>query len=303
MFELPDITQIVAASLSEDLGVSAETFLPGPPGSPEILYRDVTTGPVIGLDAQFSGVVAARQSCVVAGLPVAAAVFEALSAAAGLFEPVEFFPLVAEGTAVDAGTRVAEVEGLAAAVLTAERTALNFMMVLSGIATETRRWIDAAGPALAVCDTRKTSPCMRELSKYAVRVGGGTNHRTGLHDMVLVKDNHLRRASITEAIRRARSANPELTIEVEADTEEQALEAVAQGADIVLLDNMDDETLASVATSCRIAAAERHSPLLLEASGGITIDRLPAIAAAGIDRVSSSAITLARPMDFGLDEA
>lgn len=303
MFELPDITGIVAASLAEDLGVDPGALSSRGADGPAILYRDVTSASVVGLDAQFSGVVVARTACVVAGLPVAASVFETLSEAAGLFEPVEFFPLVAEGSSVEPGTPVAEVDGLAAVVLAAERTALDFIMLLSGIATETRRWVDAAGPGLSVCDTRKTVPGLRLLSKYAVRVGGGTNHRTGLYDMVLVKDNHLRRAGIAESIERARSANPKLVIEVEADTEEQALEAVAHGADIVLLDNMDDETLAMVASRCRIAAADRPAPLLLEASGTITIERLPALAAAGIDRVSSSALTLARPVDFGLDEA
>lgn len=302
MFELPDISATVLAALAEDLGMAPEA-LDGTEPSLNVLLGDVTSSAVVGLDAQFSGTVVAREECVVAGLPVAAATFEQLSVAAGLFEAVEFFPLVAEGSHVAPGTPVAEVDGLAAAVLAAERTALDFLMILSGIATETRRWVDAAGPDLAVCDTRKTVPGLRSLSKYAVLVGGGHNHRAGLWDMVLVKDNHLRHASIAEAIERARSAHPGLLIEVEADTEAQALEAVAHGADIVLLDNMDDDEIGQVATACRIAAAERRRPLLLEASGTITRDRLTRLASAGIDRVSASALTLARPVDFGLDEA
>ncbi len=302
MFELPDVTGIVAAALAEDLGVEREALASSEP-SLALLERDVTTAPVVGFDARFFGTVVAREECVVAGLPVAAAVFEALSAAVGLFEPVEFFPLVAEGARVSAGTAVAEVDGLAAVVLSAERTALDFLMVLSGIATETKRWVEAAPLGLAVCDTRKTYPGLRALSKYAVRVGGGTNHRDGLHDMVLIKDNHLRHATIAEAIGRADAANPGLLVEVEADTEAQALEAVIHGADVVLLDNMDDDTTTLVATECLIAAADRGRSLIVEASGNITRDRLQALGAAGVGRVSSSALTLAPPVDFGLDEA
>jgi len=300
--ELPDISEIVAAALAEDLGV-APAALAAPGGSPDLLKRDVTSFSVIGPDATFSGSVVAREACVVCGLPVAASVFETLSAAAGLFEPVDFFPLVAEGARVEPGTRVAEVEGVAVAVLAAERTALDFLMVLSGIATETRRWVEAAGPDLTVCDTRKTVPGLRALSKYAVRVGGGTNHRAGLYDMVLVKDNHLARAGGVEAaVRRARTWNPELSIEVEADSIEQALDAVRAGADIVLLDNMDDETLAAAVVACRALEAELGRACLTEASGGIDLGRVPALRLAGVDRVSSSALTLAPPVDFGFDE-
>ncbi len=181
----------------------------------------------------------------VAGLPAVAAVYETLSRSAGLFDPIEVFPLVAEGARVKAGTPVAEIEGVAAAVLVGERTALDFLMLLSGIATETARWVAAAGPDLAVCDTRKTMPGLRALSKYAVRVGGGTNHREGLFDMVLVKDNHIAAVAWHQAaVAKARAGHPELLVEVEADTAEQAREAVEAGAHMVLLDNMDDATLA-----------------------------------------------------------
>ncbi len=302
MFELPDISVTVAQALAEDLGVDAMRLMPGVPGSLGLLDRDVTASTVVGLDAFFSAKVVAREECVVCGLPVAGAVFEAVSGAAGLFEPVEFFPLVAEGASVTPGTPVAEVEGMAAAVLCAERTALDFLMILSGMATETARWARAAGPELAVCDTRKTLPGLRELSKYAVRVGGGTNHRTGLWDMVLVKDNHLALSgSITQAILRARAAHPDLLIEIEADTPSQALEAVQAGADMVLLDNMDDATLADVVGTCRRAAETRGRAVLLEASGGIRLERVAALRRLGVDRVSSSALTLAPPVDFGLD--
>lgn len=305
MFELPDITDIVALALAEDLGVAPETFARTHVGSLGVLERDVTSASVIGFDARFSGRIVARQECVVAGLPVVAAVFETLSSAAGLAEPVDVFPLVAEGSRVRAGTPVAEIEGLAVAVLAAERTALDFLMQLSGIATETAEWVALAGPTLAVCDTRKTAPGMRALSKYAVRVGGGTNHRAGLSDMLLVKDNHLRRSGgITAAARHARDAYPGLLLQIEADTAEQALEAVAAGADLVLLDNMDDATLAAVVGELRAAAERRGAEVPIEASGGITRDRLPGLRAAGVDRMSTSALTMGvRVIDFGLDEA
>lgn len=303
MFEAPDFDQIVAAALAEDFGVSPEAFAPGALPDTSLLERDVTSHAVIGMDAGFSGRVVARQECVIAGLPVAAAVFERLSRSAGLFDPVEFFPLVPEGARVSAGTAVAEVDGLAVAVLSAERTALDFLMVLSGIATRTAEWVTAAGPDLAVLDTRKTVPGLRALSKYAVRVGGGCNHRAGLHDMVLVKDNHVAHAGgITAAIGRARLNHPDLIVEVEADTLEQAVEAVGSGADIVLLDNMDDAVLARAVGACRDAAARRGKPVLTEASGNVTLERLPGLAATGVDRVSASALTMAPPVDLGLDE-
>lgn len=303
MFDLPDSSRVVAEALAEDLGVEPARFDAGAVPGADLLERDVTSASVIGIDAHFSGRIVAREQCVVCGLPVAAAVFDAISRSAGLFEPVDVFPLVAEGSRVAAGTPVAEVEGLAAAVLSAERTALDFLMILSGIATETARWVDAARGELAVCDTRKTIPGLRELSKYAVRVGGGTNHRAGLYDMVLVKDNHLARTtSITAAVNAARAAHPGLAVEVEADTLEQAVEAAGAGADIVLLDNMDDTALGVAVRACKDAAAEHGTAVLTEASGGIGLARMTALRRAGVDRVSSSALTLARPVDFGFDE-
>lgn len=303
MFVLPDSTEIVALALAEDLGVDPSAFAPGA-ADPGLLLRDVTGASVVPEDARFAGRIVAREACVVAGLPLAAEVFETLSAAAGLFEPIELFPLVAEGAHVAPGTPVAEVEGVARAVLAAERTALDLLMTLSGIATETAAWVGAARGAFAVCDTRKTWPGLRELSKYAVAVGGGSNHRHGLFDMVLVKDNHIRAAGgIGAAVASAREFAPTLLIEVEADTAEQALAAVSAGADLVLLDNMDAAMLATVVPACRAAAESRGREIWLEASGGITRDRLGELVSSGVDRVSTSALTLARPADFGLDEA
>lgn len=301
LFTLPDSADVVARALAEDFGVSPEAFLSGEVDA-SILVRDVTSSSVVGVDARWSGRIVAREECVVAGLPVAAGVFEMLARSTGLFDAVEFFPLVAEGARVSEGTAVAELEGVAGVVLSAERTALDLLMILSGIATETARWVEAAGEGVEVCDTRKTLPGLRELSKYAVRVGGGTNHRTGLYDMVLIKDNHLAYGmSVSAAIHAARTANPSLRIEVEADTIEQAVEAVESGADIVLLDNMRGEHLTRAVSACREAAKARGSAVRLEASGGITVDRLADVVEAGVDRVSSSALTLARPVDFALD--
>lgn len=304
MFELPDITDIVAAALAEDLGVPAEAFLPGAGGSPDLLTRDVTSSSALDADAHFAGRIVCREEAVVAGLPVVAAVFDALSSAAGLFDPVDVFPLVAEGSRVAPGTAVAEVEGPAAAVLVGERTGLDFLMLLSGIATETFRWVADAGPSLAVCDTRKTIPGLRDLSKYAVRVGGGTNHRAGLYDMVLVKDNHVAASgSLSAAVATARAVHPGLVLEAEADTIPQAIEAVEAGADMVLLDNMDDDTLTRAVAAVRDAADAAQRRVLTEASGGIVRERLGALRAAGVDRVSTSALTMGvRPVDFGLDE-
>lgn len=301
---MPDSTALIALALAEDLGVSPERFAPEARPSKRLLELDVTSASVLTPGARFCGHIVARQAAVVAGLPVVAAVFDRVCSAAGISDPVEVFPLVAEGSEVAAGTPVAEVSGLASPMLTGERTALDFLMILSGIATETRRWVESAGPDLAVCDTRKTTPGLRALSKYAVAVGGGTNHRQGLFDMVLVKDNHIRAAGgITAAIGHAHAKQPGLLIEVEADTLVQALEAVAAGADLVLLDNFADEMLAAAVTALRGAADQRGRDVVIEASGGITFDRLPVLAASGVDRVSTSALTLGvSTIDFGFDE-
>lgn len=302
MFELPDSDGLIASALAEDLGVEPERFSALSDPTARLLEHDVTTSSVVDPGAVFTGRIVAREQCVVCGLPVMARVFEMISTAAGLFEPVEVFPLVAEGSRVEPGVAVAEIEGPAQAVLAAERTALDLVMLLSGISTQTARWVDAAG-RVAVCDTRKTIPGMRELSKYAVYVGGGTNHRHGLYDMVLVKDNHLTRVgSVTEAIGRARAMHPGLLLEVEADRADQALDAVVAGADMVLLDNMNDDELARLVPRLREAAQTAGRVVELEASGNITLDRLAALDRLGIDRVSTSALTLARPVDFGLDE-
>ena len=304
-FSLPDPDRAIAQALAEDLGVTAEELLAGAAGGKAggrrgILERDVTTAALLPSGEKFSGVVAAREAGVVCGLPVAERVWSMLTAVSGS-DPVEVFPLVPEGAHVDAGDAVLEVSGSAAVVLAGERTALDFLMVLSGIATLTSEWQLAAGPQLAVCDTRKTVPGLRDLSKYAVRVGGGTNHRAGLWDMVLVKDNHIVAAGgITAAVAAARAAHPDLKVQVEADTIDQAEEAASAGVDMVLLDNFAGAELLRAVQTVHRAKPEGHR-VLIEASGGVTIDRLAVIAASGCDRASTSALTLAPPMDFGLD--
>lgn len=296
---LPDARAAVALALAEDLGVDIARLAAGAGGA-DLLDRDVT-GSLLPAGASFAGVVRSRDAGVVCGLPVAQHVFAMLAEAAGA-PPIDVFPLVAEGSRAQPGTDVLEIEGSARVVLAGERTALDFLMVLSGIATAAAAWQGAAGEGLAVVDTRKTLPGLRALSKYAVRVGGATNHRSGLFDMVLVKDNHVRAlGGPAAAVRAARERHADLLVEVEAETVEHAAEAARAGADMVLLDNMDDETLARAVTAVR-EATPSGATCLTEASGGIAFERLASLRATGVDRVSSSALTLAPPLDFGLDE-
>lgn len=293
---MPPSDEVIAAALAEDLGVPAAALSAPSAG---LLDADVTSAAIVPVGAVFTGRIVARDAGVVCGLPLAARTFEMLAhaAAAG---PVHCTPLVAEGADVTPGTPVLAIEGPARAVLAAERTVLDFVMVLSGIATEARRWQTEAGERLAVTDTRKTLPGLRALSKYAVTVGGAHNHRSGLYDMVLIKDNHIACAgSVTDAVRAARATNPGLLVECEADTIDAAVEAARAGADYVLLDNMDDATLARAVAAVREASIAPSCRT--EASGRVTFERLRALAATGVDRVSASALTLARPLDFGLD--
>jgi nicotinate-nucleotide pyrophosphorylase (carboxylating) len=298
-FTVPPSDDVIAAALAEDLGVTPGRILDRSQAAAGLLDADVTSAATIGADTVFSGRIVARDAGVVCGLPLVARLYELLAAAADS-EPVGCFPLVAEGADVAPGDGVLEISGPARVVLAGERSALDLLMVLSGVASEARRWQAEAGDALAVTDTRKTLPGLRALSKYAVVVGGAHNHRAGLWDMVLIKDNHIAHAGdVAAAVGAARQAYPGLLVECEADTIEQAAEAARAGADYVLLDNMDDATLARAVIAARQAAGGR--PCLTEASGRVTFDRLRALASTGVDRVSASALTLARPLDFGLD--
>jgi nicotinate-nucleotide pyrophosphorylase (carboxylating) len=247
---------------------------------------DVTTSAVIDEHASCQARVLLKEPGVICGLHVAAAVFEALGA--------RFEPLAADGDLLEPAS-VADVEGPARAVLTGERTALNVLGHLSGIATLTRRYVDAVeGTGVTILDTRKTTPGLRELEKYAVACGGGTNHRRSLDDAILIKDNHLRvGGSIRIAVERAKTTG--LPVEIESETLEQAREAAAAGADRILLDNMSPAEL-------RRAVAELGGRAELEASGGVTLDTVRAIAETGVDFVSVGALThSARSLDVSLE--
>ena len=242
---------------------------------------DVTTRATIPEGLPARGVLLAKSALVVAGLDVARRTFELASGAS----PIVFAASSVDGAAVPAGTALARVDGPAAALLAAERTALNFLQRLCGIATATRRHVDAAAGRIAVLDTRKTTPLLRELEKQAVRAGGGRNHRFGLFDLVLIKDNHVRLAGgIGAAIARARAAAPGVPIEVEAQTVEEAGDAAGLGADIILLDNMTTGDI-------RRAVALVGGRAKTEISGGVSLERIPELAATGADYVSVGALT------------
>lgn len=268
MFLTPAVHQLIDLALAEDIG----------PG-------DITTRATIPPEVMAEAHIRAKEGLTVAGLPVAQAVFARLEATVG------FAASVAEGASVAAGTVLARVIGPAASLLLGERVALNFLMRLSGIATWTRRFVAAVQPHRArIVDTRKTTPGWRVLEKYAVRLGGGANHRYGLFDGILIKDNHIAAAGgIAAAIRRARQEAPHtLKIEVEVQDLPGLQEAIAAGADIVLLDNMDEATL-------RQAVRQAQGRVKLEASGGMTLDRVARVAATGVDFISVGALTHSAP--------
>jgi nicotinate-nucleotide pyrophosphorylase (carboxylating) len=257
---------------------------------------DVTSLATIPADARLRAVLRAREPMVVAGLAVAGAAFHELS------PDVQCRTAIADGARIAKENVLMEIEGPARAVLGAERVALNFVQHLSGIATLTARFVAAVqGTKARILDTRKTTPGLRRLEKHAVQCGGGTNHRMGLFDMVLIKDNHLaalrgaKPNAVAAAVQRARAAYPQLKVEVEADTVEQVAQAVEAGADIVLLDNM---TLENLRASVALAAGRCQT----EASGGVNLDTVRAIAGTGVDFVSVGALTHGAPsVDIGLD--
>ena len=251
---------------------------------------DVTTEAVIDADASGSAVIVLKEPGVVCGLGIVEAVFRALD------EEIEVEALVEEGSLVESTTAVARLSGPLRAILTGERTALNFLGRLCGIATLTRRYVDAVeGTGVAILDTRKTTPGLRVLEKHAVAVGGGRNHRFGLDDGVLIKDNHLRAAgSIREAVESAREAT-HLPVEVECDTIEQVSQALDAGADAILLDNMTPDGLLA-------ATVLVHGRARLEASGGVSLGNVRAIAESGVDEISIGALThSARSLDVSLE--
>ena len=274
-----EIRRAVALALAEDIGTG-----------------DATTLAAVPETTQARGVVRAREALVVAGLALADVAFRALDPSVQVTHATE------DGQRVTAGKPLLEVAGPARALLSAERVALNFLQRLCGIATLTAHFVDAIkGTPAQILDTRKTTPGWRRLEKYAVRCGGGHNHRFGLFDMVLIKDNHLAALrdeppnAIAAAVQRARAQYPGLKVEVEADTLEQVEQAVEAGADIVLLDNMNIVQL-------RLAVQKTRGRALAEASGGVNLAEVRAIADTGVDFISVGALThSARAVDIGLD--
>ncbi|HEY4889572.1 MAG TPA: carboxylating nicotinate-nucleotide diphosphorylase [Candidatus Dormibacteraeota bacterium] len=273
----PDLDLVVAAALREDLGG-------------EMRDVDVTTRFVVDADLLGEARVIAKGRGVLSGSDAAARVFQMVR------PPCEYSALLPDGARIEPGDEVARVVGSLASILTAERTALNFLQRLSGIATITRRYADAlaAYPAVTLLDTRKTTPGLRFLERAAVRSGGGRNHRDGLWDAILIKDNHVAAAGgVTEAITRARRAR--MPVEVEVDTLEQLREALVAGAEMVLLDNMSPELM-------RHAVEMTAGRATLEASGGMTVEGAVAAAKAGVDRISVGALTHSAPsVDLSLE--
>ncbi len=273
-----NLEAFVRATLDEDLGL-------GLPGG----GHDVTSESVIPAEARFAGVMDSRDAITVAGLPIAVAFFRALDPA------MEIEVLVEEGAQVPAGTDLMRLSGNARAMLTAERSALNTVQHLSGIATMTRTYVDAMQGHATLLDTRKTIPGLRHLEKYATRMGGAKNHRMGLWDAAMIKDNHVLVAGgVGEAVRRARDAGIQDII-CEVDRIDQIEPALAAGASHLLLDNMDVPTL-------RQAVALIAGRVPSEASGGVRLDSIGAIAATGVTYVSVGRLTQSAPAaDIGLD--
>ncbi|MDQ6877450.1 MAG: carboxylating nicotinate-nucleotide diphosphorylase [Candidatus Dormibacteraeota bacterium] len=271
----PDLDRVVAAALAEDLGERDV---------------DVTTRSVIDADLMGEAMIVARKSGVLSGSDAAARVFDMIRPRG------DYVALVPDGKPLHAGDPVAKITGPLSTILVGERTALNFLQRLSGIATLTRRYVDALSqfPNVTLLDTRKTTPGLRFLERAAVRAGGGRNHRDGLWDAILIKDNHVAAAGgVTEAVRRARKAA--MPVEVEVETLEELAEALDSGAEIVLLDNMPAELM-------REAVEITGGRAQLEASGGMTMEGAVAAARAGVDRISVGALTHSAPaLDLSLE--
>ena len=259
----PEISRSIIRALEEDIG----------PG-------DVTTNTIVPVDASLRGRIIAKQDGVVAGLEIAKQVMLALN------RGVNFVAEVEDGSRVSRGTVLANLDGSARALLTGERTALNFLGRMSGIATLTRKFVDAiAGTNAIILDTRKTVPGLRLTDKLAVRLGGGQNHRTGLFDMVLIKDNHIDFAgSITAAVQRVRVSGLTLEIEVETRSLDDVREALTLGVERILLDNMSPATMREAVEIC-------DGRTKLEASGNVTLDTVLEVARTGVDYISVGALT------------
>lgn len=276
---------VVAAALDEDLG--------GDPG------RDVTTEATIPAEAVHTAYVVARADGVVAGLPLLAVVFADVARRQGARIPSVALR-VADGDAVERGDVLAELRGPTRVLLVAERTALNLLCRASGVATHTRRWVEAlSGTGARVLDTRKTTPGLRAIEKYAVRCGGGTNKRMGLYDVAMVKDNHKAAAgSVSAAYAAVRSTFPAVDVQVEVTTPDEAVEAVEAGARFILCDNMSPEVLATAVQVARAAAGGVE----IEATGRLTLGTARAYASTGVDYLSVGGLTHSSPvLDIAVD--
>lgn len=259
----PEILSSVERALAEDVG-----------------RGDVTTEGIVPAGASLSGKIISKESGIVAGLTVARAAFQLLE------KEIEFVASVADGAAVEAAQTLAEIRGSARAILTAERTALNFLGRMSGIATRTRQFVEEVrGTKARILDTRKTAPNLRACDKLAVRLGGGENHRSGLYDMILIKDNHIDFAgSITSAVSRARASNTSLKVEVEARKLSDVAEALDADVEWIMLDNMPLDQV-------RQAVVMNNGRARLEASGNVNLSNVRQIAETGVDYISVGALT------------
>ncbi|NNJ70052.1 MAG: carboxylating nicotinate-nucleotide diphosphorylase [Kiritimatiellales bacterium] len=281
MFEKPEIVKLIQLALIEDLGPDK---------------RDVTSDSLVPPEEVAEAHMVAREACRLAGVTVAAEVFRQVD------PDLECEVCVADGSVVDQGAVVLVIKGSAQRILTAERTALNFIQRMSGVATVTAEYVRQAGnPEVMLLDTRKTTPALRPFEKYSVLCGGGTNHRYGLFDAVLIKDNHLASwkkkhgTGVGEAVAAARAKYPDLKIEVEVDTIEQLREALTTRPDWVLLDNMPPPVLRECVALCKGICQT-------EASGGINLDTIHGIAQTGVDAISVGALTHSAPsIDLALD--
>ncbi|MBI4733633.1 MAG: carboxylating nicotinate-nucleotide diphosphorylase [Rubrobacteridae bacterium] len=270
-----EIHQLVSWTLEEDLGD----------------LGDVTSKSTIDFETNMTAEMIVKSPGIIAGMHVAKLSFSYIESA------IDFIQLVDDGNEVEPDTRIATINGSARALLSAERTALNFLQHLSGIATETSKYVKAiSGTNAVLLDTRKTTPGLRYLEKYATAVGGAKNHRFGLFDQVLIKDNHIKAAGgIRSAVRKARSFYPNLKVEVEVETIDELMEALEAKADIIMLDNMKSAMLKKAVSIVNGAA-------VTEASGGVTLSNITSIAATGVDYISTGAITqAAKPLDISME--
>lgn len=267
------IEEIIKSALAEDINTG-----------------DITTNLLIPEDKNASAFMMAKETGVIAGMEIAEMVFKYLSA------DINWKPLVNDGDKVEKGTRIAEIKGSYRAILTGERLALNFLQRMSGIASETAKYVELVkGSGTEILDTRKTVPGLRILDKYAVKAGGGTNHRIGLYDMVMIKDNHIEVAgSITKAVDNIRKELPAgIKIEVETKNLAEVKEALAANADVIMLDNMDNETMSE---AVKIVAGKAKT----EASGNMSLERIKGVSETGVDYISIGALTHSvKALDIG----